>query len=87
MKHREISAVLGVRSSYISKWEKRYSEQGVEGLKLAYKGYLTSLEKTKIVEWIGEKSQRTLLEVVNYIEKEYNALKIKQKFEVNLAFF
>lgn len=74
MKHREISSVLGVRSSYISKWEKRYSEQGVEGLKLAYKGsqgYLTSLERENVKKWIGEKPQRTLLEIVDYIEKEY----------------
>ncbi|NET69465.1 MAG: helix-turn-helix domain-containing protein, partial [Moorea sp. SIO1G6] len=32
LKHREIQAVLGVQSSYISRWEKRYREEGCSGL-------------------------------------------------------
>ena len=44
-KHREIQPVLGVHSSYISRWESRYQEQGVAGLRLKYRGsegYLSS---------------------------------------------
>ncbi|AOY80176.1 helix-turn-helix domain containing protein [Moorena producens JHB] len=38
LKHREIQAVLGVQSSYISRWEKRYREEGSSGLSLRHKG-------------------------------------------------
>ncbi|MEL7475683.1 MAG: helix-turn-helix domain-containing protein [Cyanobacteria bacterium J06555_12] len=38
MKHRQIQPILGVSSNYISRWEQRYREQGVQGLKLAHKG-------------------------------------------------
>ena len=35
MKHREIQQVLAVHSSYISRWEKKYIEGGVEQIRLA----------------------------------------------------
>ncbi len=37
-KHKAIQSILGVSSGFISKWKKAFFKQGVEGLKLAYKG-------------------------------------------------
>jgi putative transposase len=77
MKHSQIRSILGVPSSYISRWEKRYLEFGVEGLKLAHKGsqgYLSQGERESVVKWISEKSERTLSSVIDYIEKEYGVV-------------
>ncbi|NJO99077.1 MAG: transposase [Pleurocapsa sp. CRU_1_2] len=77
LKHREIKSVLGVYSSYISRWESRYREQGVEGLRLQYRGsqgYLNLREKVAVIEWIGQKTQRTVWEVIDYIENSYDVV-------------
>ena len=74
MKHREIQAILGVYSSYISRWEKRYQEQGVAGICLGYKGskgYLNQDERLAVINWIKQKTQRALWEIIDYIEKNY----------------
>ena len=76
-KHREIQLVLGVHSSYISRWESRYQEQGVAGLRLKYRGsegYLSSQQRLAVIEWIGQKTQRTLWEVIDHIENSYDVV-------------
>ena len=77
MKHKQIQPVLGVASSYISRWEKCYRADGVPGLRLAHKGstgYLNESQRAAVVSWIGQKSQRTLWELIDYIEQEYQVL-------------
>jgi transposase len=77
MKHKQIQPILGVVSSFISHWEKCYREQGVPGLRLAYqgsRGYLSKTQRAAVVDWIQEKSQRGLWEVIDYIEQEYDVL-------------
>ena len=63
MKHRQIQPVVGVSSNYISRWEQRYREQGVEGLKLAHKGsqgYLSDEQRQAVIAWIAQVPQRNL---------------------------
>ncbi len=71
MKHRQIQPVLGVSSNYISRWEQRYREQGVEGLKLAHKGsqgYLSEEQRQAVIAWIAQDTQRNLWDVIEHIE-------------------
>ena len=61
MKHREIQDLLRVHSSYISRWEKKYKEGGVEKIRLGHKGskgYLEPQKRLAVIEWIGQKSER-----------------------------
>lgn len=77
MKHREIQAILGVHSSYISRWSKNYQEQGVEGIRLRHKGsigYLNSAERIAVIDWIQQKTQRSLWEVIEHIEQKYRVV-------------
>lgn len=77
LKHREIQAVLGVQSSYISRWEKRYRENCVAGLRLGHKGssgYLSDSQRQAVVEWIQQKIQRTLWELIDHIEQCYGVV-------------
>ena len=71
MKHRQIQPVLGVSSNYISRWEQRYREQGVEGLKLAHQGsqgYLSEEQRQAVIAWIAQDTQRNLWDVIEHIE-------------------
>ncbi len=77
MKHREIQPILGVASSYISRWEQCYQNQGIDGLLLGHKGstgYLSEAERTDVIAWIQEQSQRSLWEVIEHIEHKYDVL-------------
>lgn len=74
LKHREIQAILGVASSYISHWEAKYQERGVEGLRLAYRGsqgYLNQAQRTAVIEWIQAELQRNIEEVIEHLQQEY----------------
>ena len=74
MKHRQIQPILGVSSNYISRWEQRYREQGVEGLKLAHKGsqgYLSDEQRQTVITWIAQEPQRNLWDVIGHIESNY----------------
>jgi transposase len=77
MKHREIQAILGVYSSYISRWEKSYREQEIEGIRLKYKGsngYLNQTERMAVIDSIEQKTQRTLWKVIEHIEQRYRVV-------------
>ena len=73
MNHREIE-ILGVHSSYISRWSKSYREQGIKGIRIKHKGssgYLNQKERTAVKNWIREKKQRTLWDVIEHVEQKY----------------
>ena len=59
MKHREIQALLGVHSSYVSRWEKKYREGGVKknsfGDTKGSEGYLNEEQRIAVIEWIRQK--------------------------------
>ena len=77
MKHREIQDILGVHSSYISRWSKSYREQGVEGIRIKHRGscgYLNQKERIAVKNWIKQKKQRTLWDVIEHIEQNYKVV-------------
>ena len=72
--HRKIQEILNVGSSFISKWERRYREQGVEGLKLGYTGrisYLSSRERQQTIQWLKQNGEWNLEELIEYLFEEY----------------
>ena len=77
MKQREIQEILGVHSSYISRWSKSYREQGVEGILLKHKGssgYLNRKERMAVKNWIRERKQRSLWDLIEHIEQNYKVI-------------
>jgi transposase len=77
MKHDQIQPVLGVHSSYISRWESRYRQEGVAGLHSKYqgsRGYLTQTQRQEVTDWIQQENQRTLWELIDYLEKHYEVV-------------
>lgn len=73
-KHQEIMPILGVSSGFISKWKKAFFQDGVEGLKLAYKGskgFLDTQEHSEIIEWLCSKDRWTFNELEYQLASQY----------------
>ncbi len=74
-RHRELQSILQVSSGFISKWTQVFDQQGVEGLRLQYKGskgYLNSEQKQGVLEWLKQKNYWDLQELQTYIENSYS---------------
>ena len=83
--HKEIEKLLKVSSSFISKWKNAAIFQGVESLKMQYKGgksYLSKVEKQKVIEWLRRQDYCRLGDLQIYIEKEY-----KVSFKSNQSYY
>ena len=75
--YQEVKELLKVSHSFISKWKNQAIFQGVESLRLQYKGsqgYLKSSEKVKIIEWLQGQEYVRLSDLINHLEKEYNVV-------------
>lgn len=69
--HRKIQEMLNVTSSFISKWESRYIEPVAEGLKLGYserESYLSSQERKEVIQWLKQKGEWNLAELIEYLQ-------------------
>lgn len=76
-KHREIQAVLGVSSGFISKWNQMYELLGVDGLRLAHQGsvgYLSAVQQQVVIEWLQSKSAWQLDELKAHLEQQYDVV-------------
>ena len=74
LKHHQIADILGVPSSYISRWEQRYRAQGVKGLRLAYQGsqgFLSAAQRAETLQWLQQEDERSLWELSEYLERNY----------------
>ena len=77
LKHREIQTILGVESSYISRWEKRYREEGLTGIKLKYKGsagYLNKKQREAVMSWLKQKTGINISELIDHVEQCYGVV-------------
>src|SRR4028118_1785711 len=82
--YHEISKMLGVSEFFVDYWKKTFKTQGVEGIKLGYKGssgYLTKRQTDVVVEWLKNKESWNLEELVTYVEQEFGvSYKSKQSY-------
>ena len=56
--YHEISKMLGISEFFVAYWKKIFKTQGIEGIKLGYKGsqgYLTERQTDVVVEWLKNK--------------------------------
>ena len=69
--------ILNVSQGYVSKWKKRFIEQGIQGLRLGYKGAktkLTSQEKEETIKWLLCQEYWDISELEIYLIEEYNVV-------------
>ncbi len=75
--YRGISEALNVSKSFISKWKRKFFEDGVEGLKLSYQGgksYLDPQEKQEVLAWLQQQESWDLSELEEFIVEQYNVV-------------
>lgn len=76
-KQGSIQALLGVQSSFISTWKKRYLAEGVDGLRLGYKGsqpYLSADQRVQINAWLATQSQPSVASLASYIQTQFGVV-------------
>ena len=76
-KHRTIQAILGVQSSFISTWKKHYQAEGLNRLRLGYKGsrpYLSADQRTPINAWLASQPQPSVAELAAYIQTQFGVV-------------
>ena len=77
IKQGTIQAILGVQSSFISTWKKRYLSEGVACFRLGYKGsqpYLSADQRAQIHAWLAPQSQPSVASLASYIQTQFGVV-------------
>jgi putative transposase len=72
--YNSIAEFLNVSNGFISKWNKRFKQSGLEGLKLSYKGssgYLTKQQKQDVINWLNKDDNQGLETIKRYLRDKY----------------
>lgn len=82
--HKLISQLLGVGKDFVGDWKKKFKANGIEGIKLGYKGsekYLTPEQTAEISEWLRNRQYWHLDELINHLDNQYGIVyKSKQSY-------
>lgn len=82
--HKLISQLLGVGKDFVGNWKKNFKANGIEGIKLGYKGsekYLTPEQTFEISEWLRNRQYWHLDELINHLDNQYGIVyKSKQSY-------
>jgi putative transposase len=75
--YEEIQTIIGVSLGSITGWKQVYEENGIDGLKLKYKGrksYLNSEQKQEILRWLQTKDYWEIGELEYKLAFEYDVV-------------
>ena len=73
----EITKLLGMHKSCISKWKQKFETAGLDGIKLGYQGsksYLTLEQRTEVITWLQTKGYINIDEVFTYLDEHYDVI-------------
>ena len=76
-KYEAIANLLVVSKSFISKWKNLFNLQGIDYLKLAYKGkksYLTKEQKKAVIAWLQRQKHWDLSELECYLIDQFDVV-------------
>ena len=77
LKQGAIQAILGVQSSFISTWKKRYLSEGVACFGFGYKGsqpFLSAAQRAQIKGWLATQSQPSVAALASYIQTQFGVV-------------
>lgn len=75
--YHKIKEILQVSSSFISKWKNQALFQGVDSLKLQYKGsksHLDAASTAQVIEWIRHQDYLKVEDLKRYVKEEYGVV-------------
>jgi transposase len=73
----QVGELLNVTPQYVRKWQRRYESEGVEALRVGYRGsesYLSGEQRQEVEEWIGTHATVSVEEVRDYREEQYGVV-------------
>lgn len=76
-RYSQIQELLKVSVGFISTYYTKFKQEGIEGLKLKYKGsqgYLTPSQKQEVIHWLGQKNYWQLSELKTHLEVKYDVV-------------
>ena len=76
-KLKETSQLLNVSLGFGSKWKRIFDQDGVEGLKLGYKGsqgYLMPEQREAVIEWLKSKNHWELAKLQTHLRGQYQVV-------------
>jgi putative transposase len=75
--HSQIGEILRVSVGFVNKWKYIFLEQGIAGLRLKHqgsRGYLTSVQRQTVIDWLKEKNYWHLDELKEYVEDSFGVV-------------
>lgn len=69
-----VAKELGVGRDFVGKWRRRYREQGVNGLRLGYKGsrgYLSPAARQQLLTWLQQQTSWTVRALQQELAQTY----------------
>lgn len=85
----EVARELGVQRAFICKWRSRYKRLGAASLRMGYKGsrgYLSPVERQRVLAWIQEQERWQVTAVQQEVETTYGVrYRSKQSYYALLA--
>ena len=73
----KITKMVGMHKSSITIWKQKFLAQGLDGIKLGYKGsssYLTEEQRAKTITMLQTKKSWDLDELVNYLDEHFGVI-------------
>ena len=73
--YHDIKELKSVSHSFISKWNQRFLVEGIESLKLQYrggKGYLQPQQKQEVIDWLNDQDYCCLDHLREHIKANYD---------------
>lgn len=83
--HSQIGEILHVSVGFVNKWKYTFFEQGIAGLTLKHqgsRGYLTSVQRQTVIDWLKQKNYWHLDELKQYVLDSFSV-----GFESNQSYY
>lgn len=73
----EITKLLGMHKSCITKWKQKFETAGLDGIKLGYQGsksYLTLEQRAEVLAWLQTKLYINIDELFTHLDEHYDVI-------------
>ncbi len=72
--HQQIGEVLSVSVAFVTKWKRRFLDEGIDSLQLAYQGfkpYLDEAQRQQALDWLHGRDHYSVLELSAYLRDTF----------------
>ena len=72
--HQQIGDVLNVSVAFVTKWKRHFLDEGIDSLRLAYRGfkpYLDVSQRQQVIDWLHDRDHYSVPELSAYLRDTY----------------